>query len=57
MGVAQSVEWEVKGIERQGASETRESGLAEPVREKVVGPGAMKRRFACRGGQSWCKSF
>ena len=57
MGVAQSVEREVKGIERQGASETRESGLAEPVREKVVGPGAMKRRFACRGGQSWCKSF
>jgi hypothetical protein len=56
MGVAQSVEREVKEIERQGASETKESGLEGPVREKAVGSGAMKRRVACRGGQSLCKS-
>jgi hypothetical protein len=57
MGVAQSVEREVKEIERQGASEMKESGLGGPVREKVVGSGAMKRRVACRDEQSLCKSF
>lgn len=57
MDVAQSVGREVKEIERQGASKMRESGLGGPVREKVVGPGAMKRRAACRDGQSLCKSF
>lgn len=57
MGVAQSVEREVKEIERQGASEMREPGLGGPVREKAVESGAMKRRVACRGGRSLCKSF
>jgi hypothetical protein len=57
MDVAQSVEREAKEIERQGASKMRESGLVGPVREKAVGSGAMKRRAACRGGQSLCKSF
>lgn len=30
--------------------------LGEPGREKVVGSDARKRRSACRGGLSLCKS-
>lgn len=57
--VAQSVGREETESARRGASERATSRAGSwrcLVREKVVGSDAKKRRSACRGGRSLCKS-